>query len=289
MKKSLLQQHAIPAQSRLRRQEAALLRSTSRSSAGSVYPIAASRSTQAQRGIDPWTPLGSRKPLLQFKLPSSQSRSILDMQQMLEDWRNKSTVAIATWSGPSGDAQRYWLDQGLETARVRHDQRLQSPPDQRDQRASLEPAYILGDRRLTPEAANAVESVVRTELLEVILKTMADSCMRHGYCTAELIIWYIVKQLTLPPDVNEVTMQKEIALDLRPSLQTARGNAAQIEPMQQDQAKCSSSSFGCTCDRDPQCCDPILSNHWQHLGLPLCQTSASRLRYYSRSSVQHAI
>ena len=34
--------------------------------------------------------------------------------------------------------------------------------------------------------------------------------MRHGYCTAELIIWYIMKQLILPPDINEVTMQKEI-------------------------------------------------------------------------------
>ena len=38
----------------------------------------------------------------------------------------------------------------------------------------------------------------------------ADSCTRHGYCIAELIIWYNMKQLTLLPDVNEVTMQKEI-------------------------------------------------------------------------------
>ena len=34
--------------------------------------------------------------------------------------------------------------------------------------------------------------------------------MRHGYCTAELIVWYVMKQLILPPDINEVTMQKEI-------------------------------------------------------------------------------
>ena len=31
-----------------------------------------------------------------------------------------------------------------------------------------------------------------------------------GYCTAELIVWYIIKQLILPPDVSKVTMQKEI-------------------------------------------------------------------------------
>ena len=76
---------------------------------------------QAQRPIDPWTPLDrSRKSLPQFKLPSNyKSRSILDTQQMLEDWYNKSTVAIATWRG---DDQRYWLDQVLETARARHDQ-----------------------------------------------------------------------------------------------------------------------------------------------------------------------
>ena len=76
------------------------------------------------------------------------------MRQLLEDWLSKSTFPIATWRG---DAQRYWLDQVLETARVRRDQWLQSTPDQR---ASLEPAYILGDRKNIPEAINAVENVL---------------------------------------------------------------------------------------------------------------------------------
>ena len=120
---------------------------------------------------------------------------------MLEVWYDKSTFAIATWRG---DAQRYWLTQVLDLARARHDQWLQSTPAQR---ATLEPAYILGDRL---EAPNAVESVLRTDLLEVIPRSLAEACMRHGYCTAELIVWYIMKQLILPPVVNEVTMQKEI-------------------------------------------------------------------------------
>ena len=64
------------------------------------------------------------------------------------------------------------------------------------QRASLEPAYILGDRKHIPEAQNAMESVLRTELLYVIPKSIADACMRHGYCTAELIVWYVMKQLS---------------------------------------------------------------------------------------------
>ena len=58
------------------------------------------------------------------------------MRQLLEDWLSKSTFAIATWRG---DAQRYWLEQVLGTARVLRDQWLQSPPAQR---ASLELAYI---------------------------------------------------------------------------------------------------------------------------------------------------
>ena len=49
--------------------------------------------------------------------------SILDMQQILEAWYDKSTFAIATWRG---DAQRYWLTQVLDCARSRHDQWLQS-------------------------------------------------------------------------------------------------------------------------------------------------------------------
>ena len=99
-----------------------------------------------------------------------------------------------------------WYDKST-FARARHDRWLQSSPAQR---ATLEPAYILGDRKHIPEAANAVESALRTELLEVIPKSLAEACMRHGYCTAELIVWYIMKQLILPPDVNELTMQKEI-------------------------------------------------------------------------------
>ena len=47
-------------------------------------------------------------------------------------------------------------------------------------------------------------------LLDAIPKSVADACMRHGYCTAELIVWYVMKQLILPHDVNEVTMQREL-------------------------------------------------------------------------------
>ena len=82
-------------------------------------------------------------------------------------------------------------------------------------RAILEPAYVLGDRKCIPEAQNAVESVLRTELLDAIPKSTADACMRHGYCTAELIVWYVMKQLIRPPDINEVTMQKEILIPPR--------------------------------------------------------------------------
>ena len=81
-----------------------------------------------------------------------------------------------------------------------NDQWLQSTPAQR---ATLEPAKILGDRKHIPDAANAVESVLRTELPDVIPKPLAEACLRHGYCTADLIAWYIVKQLILPPDIND--------------------------------------------------------------------------------------
>ena len=151
-----------------------------------------------QRPIDPWASLDRSMTSLPKLLPPSNYRkcSILDMQQMLEVWYDKSTFAIATWRG---DAQRYWLTQVLEPARARHDQWLQSSPAQR---ANLEPAYILGDRKHIPDAANAVENVLRTELLDVIPKPLAVACMRHGYCTAELIARYIMKQLIIPPDIT---------------------------------------------------------------------------------------
>ena len=148
------------------------------------------------------------------------------MQQLLESWYDKSTFAIATWRG---DAQRYWLVQVLDLARSRHDVWLQSTPSQR---ASLEPAYILGDRKHIPEAQNAVESVLRTELLDAIPRSIADACMRHGYCTAELIVWYVMKQLILPPDINEVTMQKEILTPPKVAPATLDQGCAWLEEMQ---------------------------------------------------------
>ena len=148
------------------------------------------------------------------------------MRQILESWYDKSTFAIATWRG---DAQRYWLTQVLDRARNRHDQWLQSTPSQR---ASLEPAYILGDRKHIPEAQNAVESVLRTELLDVIPKSIADARMRHGYCTAELVVWYVMKQLILPHDINEVTMQKEILTHPKVAPSTLDQGCAWLEEMQ---------------------------------------------------------
>ena len=146
------------------------------------------------------------------------------MQQILEAWYDKSTFAIAIWRG---DAQRYWLTQVLDCARLRS--MAQSTPSQR---ASLEPAYILGDRKHIPEAQNAVESVLRTELLDAMPKSIADACMQHGYCTAKLIVWYVMKQLILPPDINEVTMQKEILTPPKVPPATLDQGCAWLEEMQ---------------------------------------------------------
>ena len=148
------------------------------------------------------------------------------MRQLLESWYDRCTFAVATWRG---DAQRYWLDQILDNARLRHDQWLQSTPSQR---ASLEPAYILGDRKNIPEATNAVESVLRTELLDAIPKSIADACMRHGYCTAELIVWYVMKQLILPHDINEVTMQRELLTPPKVTPSTLDQGCVWLEEMQ---------------------------------------------------------
>ena len=160
-------------------------------------------------------------------LPSNyKACSILEMRQLLETWYDRCTFAVATWRG---DAQRYWLTEILDRARTRHDQWLQSTPSQR---ASLEPAYILGDRKNIPEAQNAVESVLRTELLDAIPKSIAEACMRHGYCTAELIVWYVMKQLIMPHDISEVTMQREILTHPKTPPSTLDQGCVWLEEMQ---------------------------------------------------------
>ena len=160
------------------------------------------------RAVDPWASLDwSRKPLPKLSLPSNYKSCSTRYAADARSLEAHVNVCLATWRG---DVHRYWLTEVLDPARARYEQWLQSPPAQR---ATLEPAYILGDRKHITEyteAPSAVESVLHTELLEVISKSLAEACMRHGYCDPELIVWYIMKQLILPPDVNEVTMQKEI-------------------------------------------------------------------------------
>ena len=56
--------------------------------------------------------------------------------------------------------------------------------------------------------------------------------MRRGYCTAELRVWYVTKQLTLPPDINEVTMQKEILTHPKVAPSTLDQGCAWLEEMQ---------------------------------------------------------
>ena len=92
---------------------------------GGTPPTTPPATPPSSRSIDPWASLDrSRKSLPKLSLPSNRkSCSILDMQQTLEVWYDKSTFAIATWRG---DAQRYWLAQVLDLARARHDQGVQS-------------------------------------------------------------------------------------------------------------------------------------------------------------------
>ena len=63
-------------------------------------------------------------------------------------------------------------------------------------------------------------------------KSIADACVRHGYCTAELIVWYVMKQLILPPDINEVTMQTEILTPPKVPPATLDQGCAWLEEMQ---------------------------------------------------------
>ena len=64
------------------------------------------------------------------------------------------------------------------------------------------------------------------------LEDLAEACVRHGFCTAELIVWYVTKQLILPPDINEVTMQKEILTPPKVTPSTLDQAAAWLEEMQ---------------------------------------------------------
>ena len=62
--------------------------------------------------------------------------------------------------------------------------------------------------------------------------------MRHGCCTAELIVWYVMKQLIFPPDINAVTMQKEILTPPKVTPATLDQGCAWLEEMQHRLSLC---------------------------------------------------
>ena len=101
--------------------------------------------------------------------------------------------------------------------------------------------------------------------------------MRHGYCTAELIIWYIMKQLILPPGVNEVTVQKEILTPPNIPPSTLDQAAKWLEETQhrlnlfiKTRQNVHHRTLVAFVIETMSAVIQTLSNHWQYLGLSLC-------------------
>ena len=140
-----------------------------------------------------------------------------------------------------------------------------------DQRASLEPAYIHGDRKNIPEAVNAVESVLQTELLDAMPKSLADSCIRHGYCTAELInlvhheAAHLARTSMRSPCRRRFSPAQGTTVHLRSSLQMVRRDAAPPQLVHQDEATCPPENIASLRGRDAERCHPVLSHNRQHL------------------------
>ena len=113
-----------------------------------------------------------------------------------------------------------------------------------------------------------VQSVLRTELLNTIPENLTDACTRHG-CTAGLIIWHIVKQLILPPDMSDFTVQKEIL-----TLPTKHRHETWIRP-RNGWRRFSTDS---TCALRPSSRVSTLV-HWLHLSLTDIETLSAVIQY----------
>ena len=75
--------------------------------------------------------------------------------------------------------------------------------------------------------------------------------MRHGYYTAELIIWYMMKQLILPPkcegghhEEGNLVTTEDSTVNSRPSIQVVGGGAALSKLVHQEQPECSPKDTG---------------------------------------------
>ena len=126
-------------------------------------------------------------------------------------------------------------------------------------------------------------------------KSIADACMRHGYCTAELIVWYVMKQLILPPDINEVTMQKEILTPPKVAPATLDQGCAWREEMQHRLNLCIKTKqnvhpktiVAFVNDTLERHCT-VLSYSAQYLGQSLRQASVTRVQSHSGQSLCYA-
>ena len=201
------------------------------------------------------------------------------MRQLLASWYDKSTLAIATWRG---DTQRYWLTQVLDCARKRHDQWLHSTPSQR---ASLEPAYILGDRKHIPEAQNArCDSEVNCRCVRAarILHCRTDSlvCDEATHSTS----WH---QWSHHAEGN-LNPSQSCSFYIRSRLCMARKDAASIESMHEDRSASASTNHNNLCSGSSQWHHPVLPHRWQYLGQSISQASVARIQSHSRESLCHA-
>ena len=93
-------------------------------------------------------------------------------------------------------------------------------------------------------------------------------------------VWYVMKQLILPHDINEVTMQKEILTQPKVAPSTLdQGcawlgrDATLIESMHKNRSASASTYRHHLCPRGLEWHYPVLSNSWQHLGQSISQAS----------------
>ena len=81
----------------------------------------------------------------------------------------------------------------------------------------------------------------------------------------------------LPPDINEVMMQKEI---LTPPRVPPATLAASIESMHQNKAERASKDNCSICQRYPQWHYTVLLHSWEHLGQSAWQASIERIQHH---------
>eukprot|EP00971_Amphidinium_carterae_P351289 6492027-Amphidinium_carterae.1 len=127
------------------------------------------------------------------------------IQQLILNWVRDATKRIGTWH-PDATG---WFEHTVREAKKLH---LEYVTSSASEQCAIEKKYVLGRAAPIPRAENAVDSIARCEILDVIPEWLKKQVNIAGMHSTKYIMWFVLKVLQPSPDYLRIGISKDLLI-----------------------------------------------------------------------------